>query len=36
MASKDDDFELGEQDNLERNNFPPAERTIHTQSYDIH
>lgn len=31
----DEDLDLGESDNIEPNDFPPAERQIHTQAYDL-
>jgi hypothetical protein len=31
----DDDQELGERDNAEPSDFPPGDRKIHTQSYDL-
>ncbi|HEV3357508.1 MAG TPA: DUF262 domain-containing protein [Pseudonocardiaceae bacterium] len=31
----DDELDLGENDNSETNDFPPAERQIHTQAYDL-
>src|SRR5713101_1155740 len=31
----DEDLDLGERDDLDERDFPPGERLIHTQSYDL-